>query len=37
MNEGHDHHHPHPFQPGDDTGPSSEHMLLVPAAARSAD
>ncbi|MGY8998167.1 MAG: nitrile hydratase subunit alpha, partial [Alphaproteobacteria bacterium] len=27
----HDHDHPHPFQPDDDAGPPSEHMLLVRA------
>ncbi len=27
----HDHSHPHPFQPDDDAGPPSEHMLLVRA------
>lgn len=27
----HDHSHPHPFQPDDDAGAPSEHMLLVRA------
>ena len=27
----HDHAHPHPFQPDDDAGAPSEHMLLVRA------